>query len=472
MELPDLLAHCSAAWSEGGDALEGLKALIRVPNLSPEYDPEFFTNGLIEQAVSVTRSWIESQGIPGLVATVFADPGREPLLLVEIPASKSTSSVLVYGHLDKMPHLDPAGWAEGLSATNPVVRDGKLYGRGANDDAYASFLFITALKYAQLRGLPYPRVVMVLETGEESGDEEITAYLRELRPRIGDIDVILVLDGGSEDYSTAWLCSSLRGVLIGVLDVQHLAAPCHSGMATGIVPSTFRIARLLLGRLEDEATGEILLPEAHAAEVPRLRIAQLTEVANHLGSQITDIGQLVEGGKYLSDDIAKMTVDRAWKPGLEVTGADGIPKVSEGSNVIRVRTALKLSLRIPPGVSGPRAQDALKRLLEADPPYGAKVVYTPNSQGGGWACPVYPEKLEKAFADATKAVFGTGPMYIGNGASIPLCNLLQELWENASILVTGAAGNIDGVPHGYNENLDLEYTKKFTAVIAGFITAL
>jgi acetylornithine deacetylase/succinyl-diaminopimelate desuccinylase-like protein len=371
-----------------------------------------------------------------------------------------------------MPHLDPAGWAEGLSATNPVVRDGKVYGRGANDDAYASFLFITALKYAQLRNLPYPRIVMVLETGEESGDEEITRYLRDLRPRIGDIDVILVLDAGAEDYATAWLCSSLRGAAAGVLDVQHLTAPCHSGMATGIVPSTFRIVRTLLSRLEDEATGEILLPEAHVAEVPPLRVAQLTEVANHLGSQITDVGQLVEGAKYLSDDVAKMTIDRAWKPGLAVTGADGIPKISEGSNVIRVRTALKLSLRIPPGVSAPVVQAALKKLLEADPPYGAKVVYTPGSQGDGWACPAYPEKVDKAISDATRAVFGVGPMYIGDGASIPLCNLLQELWQNASILVTGAAGNIDGCPHGYNENLDLEYTKKFTAVITGFITAI
>lgn len=472
MDISDCVKYCTAAWSEGGAALEGLKEVLRIPNLSPEYDDTFLTNGLINKAVESVQKWIESQGITGLKTTVFADPGREPLLMVEIPASGDVkSSIMTYGHLDKMPPLDAAGWSPGLSAYNPVVKDGKLYARGANDDQYSPFLVLTALKYVQEHKLPHPRIVMLLETGEESGDEEITRYVNDLRERIGQIDVIFVLDAGGEDYSTAWLCGSLRGVCQGVLSVQHLKEPCHSGMATGLVPSTFRIARMLLSRLEDEQTGEIKLKEAHAPTIPQERVDQNVRIAEHLGKQITDICTLVPGARYLSDNISEMVVQRAWKPGLAVTGEEGIPPTACASNVMRTKTDLKLSLRIPPGVDPEVCAAAMKKLLEENPPYGAKVTYTPFSGGKGWCCRPFTPTVDKAITESTKAIFGQPPMILGDGASIPLTNVFQSLWPEAAIIVTGAAGP-DSNPHGYDESLNLDYTSKLTAFFSSFISSL
>lgn len=470
VDLPDALAFSAAAWQDGGLALEGLKSFIRVPNVSPGYDPEFFTNGLIIKAIDTVKAWIEAQGIAGLTTTLFAEPGCEPLLLVEIPGTAAPGApvVLAYGHLDKMPPLDAPGWSAGLFAYDPVIRDGKVYGRGTNDDGYNCFLVITALKYLQSKGLAYPKVTLILETGEESGDTEIQQYLERLRPKIGDVDLILVLDGEAQDYQTFWGCTSLRGIVNGVLDISHLATPCHSGMATGLVPSTFRIARILLSRIEDAATGEVLLREAHAPEIPATRIEQCRLIAAQLGDRSHAIVSPLPGAELLSKDNAELLLAKAWKPGLAVTGCDGIPSVGDGSNVMRTRTALKLSLRLPPGVNAEVTAAALKRVLEADPPYGAKVTYTAVSAGNGWKGPDLSGKIDVAMREATRAVFGGVPLYYGEGGSIPLCNKFQELWPDAQLLVSGCAGT-DSNPHGYDESLNLEYTGKFSALLILFL---
>jgi acetylornithine deacetylase/succinyl-diaminopimelate desuccinylase-like protein len=470
VDIQDVLAYSVAAWQEGGFALEGLKAFIRVPNISPAYDATFLTNGLIQQAVETVKGWIESQGLPGLTTTVYADPGREPLLYVDIPGTAPAGApvCLAYGHLDKMPPLDPAGWSSGLSARDPVIRDGKIYGRGANDDGYNPYLLLAALKYLHSKALPYPKFTLLLETGEESGDSEIQRYLDDLRPRIGPADLILVLDGETQDYETFWACTSLRGVVNGTLDIAHLATPCHSGMATGLVPSTFRIARILLSRIEDAETGEVLLPEAHAAEIPRARVEQCSLIAQQLGERCHAVVTPLPGAQLLTQDKAQLLVNKAWKPGLAITGADGIPSIQDGSNVMRARTALKLSLRIPPTVDGNTVAAALKRVLEADPPYGARVTYTPSSAGNGWKGADLSGNVDEAMKSATKAVFGGIPLYYGEGGSIPLCNKFQELWPDAQVLVSGCAGT-DSNPHGYDESLNIEYTGKFTALLIVFL---
>jgi len=472
MNVEDCLKYCLEAWSDGGFALEGLKELVRIPNLSPDYDAEFLTNGLITKAVQTVKAWHEKQGIPGLKTTVFADEGREPLLMIEIPGTAPEApAVLTYGHLDKMPHLDPAGWSEGLSATNPVVRNNKVYGRGTNDDGYNSFCLMTAIKYLHSKGLKYPKITMLLETGEESGDTEIKRYLDELHERIGKVSTIVVLDAEAQDYKTLWSCMSLRGVVNGTLDIQHLSAPCHSGMATGIVPSTFRIARILLSRIEDEETGEIKLKAAHVPEIPESRIQQCKAIAKQLGAGAHAIVSPLPGCKLITEDIGQLLVNKAWKPGLAVTGVDGIPSISEGSNVMRTRTTLKLSLRIPPGVKAEEVGEALKKELERDPPYGARVTYNLIAAGNGWWGHDFDEKTEKAIKNATKSVFNADPLFYGEGGSIPLCNKFQELWPEAQLLVTGCAG-VDSNPHGFDESLDLPYTGKFAALVASFLNGI
>ena len=466
IDVQDMLAFTKAAWSEGGFALEGLKNQIRVPNLSPAYDPEFHTNGLIVKAIDTCKAWIESQGIKGLTTKVFNDKGREPLLMVKIDGYKPDASyVLTYGHLDKMPHLDPKGWSEGLSATNPVVRGDNLYGRGSNDDNYNPFLIISSLKYLQEKNLPYPKMMMILETGEESGDEEITRYFKELKDEIGNPGFIFILDGACMNYETFWSCVSLRGVINGSLTVQHLATPCHSGMATGLVPSTFRIARQLLSRIEDEKTGEILLKEANLPEIPAARVEATRKCAQVYGDHAADVLSLLPGSKLMTDDLTELLLLNTLKPGLAVTGADGIPSIQNGSNVMRPTTALKLSLRIPPGINAETCAAALKKELERDPPYNAKVKYEVLGAGTGWSNSDFQPKLLSAIQDASKKVFNQDPLFYGEGASIPLCSYLKQLWPKADILVTGCAGP-DANPHGYDELLNIAYTAKFAAAFS------
>jgi len=472
MNTQECISYCTKEWSEGGSALEGLKKFIEIPNLSPHYDEGYFTNGLMGQAVHFVGEWIKGQGIKGLEITYYEDKGREPLLFVEIPstAGKEVPAVLTYGHLDKMPHLDAEGWSQGLFATKAVVRGDKVYGRGSNDDGYNPFCIITAVKYLEQNNLPHPRIVMLLESGEESGDDEIQRYLNELRPKIGEVGVIMVVDGEAEDYKTFWCCTSLRGVVMGVLDIQHLAGPCHSGMATGVVPSTFRIARMLLSRIEKEETGEILIKEANI-EIPQNRIQNCNDIANQLGAQAVDSVTLLPGAKHLPGTIGDLLVNKAWRPGLAITGADGIPIVANGSNVIRTRTALKLSLRLPPGVKSEEIGEIMKKELERDPPYGAKVSFKLLSTGDGWFGRDFDEKTQTALDSTSQKIFGQKPLLYGEGGSIPLCNALQALWPNAQLIVTGAAG-VDSNPHGYDESLDLPYTGKFTASISSFLNEI
>lgn len=468
MDTKDCLEFCRQAWSEGGIALEGLKSVIRIPNLSPEYDSEFLTNGLIQKTVNTTKAWIESLNLKGVNIKVYADEGRQPLLMTTIKGAEGAENVLTYGHLDKMPHLDPAKWSEGLSATNPVVRGDKLYGRGSNDDSYNPFLIFTAVKYLQEKGLAHPNMTIILETGEESGDEEITRYFNELHETIGKIDFIFILDGGCMDYEKFWCCSSLRGFVGGILSVEHLATPCHSGMATGLVPSTFRIARMLLSRIEDENTGEILLKEANLPEISEKKYSQIDDCVKTFGKNVLEPVSLLPGAKPLKETTKEQIIYNTVKPGLAVTGCDGIPCIAEGSNVMRTKTALKLSLRIPPGIKAETVGKAMKETLEKDPPYGAKVSFELLSAGTGWECNEFRSKIQKALFKASNNIFGADPLFYGEGASIPLTSLLSQLWPNSQIMVTGCAG-LDSNPHGYDESLDLPYTIKFTAAFSQFL---
>ncbi|EAX94878.1 Clan MH, family M20, peptidase T-like metallopeptidase [Trichomonas vaginalis G3] len=469
MNTEDCIKYCAQTWSEGGFALEGLKGIIRIPNLSHGYDDHYFDNGLVYQALHYMADWVKAQNLKGCKVTTFEEKNVEPLLMVEIEstADHDVPAVLTYGHLDKMPHLDPAGWSEGLGPTNPVVRGNKIYGRGTNDDCYEGFLVITAIKYLQEHNIPHPRIVMLMETGEESGDDEIMNYLPKLKPTIGDVGVIMVIDAEAEDYKTLWCCKSLRGVAMGVLEVQHLATPCHSGMATGLVPDTFRIARMLVSRIEDEQTGEIKLKEAHI-DIPQSRIDQCNEIAKQLGEACVEIVQPVKGAQLLSTDLGQLLVNKAFKPGLAVTGQSGLPIISEGSNVIRTSTGLKLSLRLPPGVDAETALAAMEKELTRDPPYGAKVTFKSLGAGNGWFGEDFEPKVGSALEGASQDVFGQKPLYYGEGGSIPLCNTLQGLWPKAQIIVTGAAGT-DSNPHGFDESLNIEYTGKFCAVFTKFL---
>ena len=182
--------------------------------------------------------------------------GRTPVIFIEIPGSRTPTTVLLYGHLDKQPEM--TGWAEGLGPWEPVLKGDKLYGRGGADDGYAMFGALARASWrCTSRASPHARCVILIEACEESGSYDLPSYVDHLAARIGAPSLVVCLDSGCGNYDQLWLTTSLRGLTGGALTVQVLTEGVHSGDASGVVPASFRIVRALLSRLEDGATGEI-----------------------------------------------------------------------------------------------------------------------------------------------------------------------------------------------------------------------
>ena len=226
-----------------------LQEYLAIPNQSPAYDPNWNTNGYMDQATDLIANWIRMQKIPGLVLDIIRLEKRTPLIFVEIPGD-SKETVLLYGHLDKQPPME--GWNEGFGPWKPVIKDGRLYGRGGADDGYSAFASLTAIQALKQQDIPHARCVILIEACEESGSFDLPHYVEALKDRIGTPSLVICLDSGCGNYEQLWITTSLRGLANGNLTVSTLTEGVHSGAASGIVPSTFRILRQLLSRLENE----------------------------------------------------------------------------------------------------------------------------------------------------------------------------------------------------------------------------
>jgi acetylornithine deacetylase/succinyl-diaminopimelate desuccinylase-like protein len=463
MDLDQARKTIDTHWQD--DMTDALSQFIRMPAKSPAFDPDWEKNGYIDEAVDHTVQWCERQGIDGLEVEVVRLEGRTPVVFMEIPGTID-DTVLLYGHLDKQPEV--TGWAEGLGPWKPVVRDGKLYGRGSADDGYAVYSSLSAIKALQEQGEAHARFVLLIETCEESGSYDLPAYIDHLSERIGSPSLVVCLDSGAGNYDQMWITTSLRGMAAGTLSVDILEEGVHSGMASGIVPSSFRIARRLLDRLEDAETGRIL-PEALDVDVPEQRREQLAAVADELGEGIYDSLPWVEGSHPVGDTPFDRLLARNWGAALAVTGAGGLPSIGEAGNVLRPGTSLKLSMRLPPTLDGEAATRCVKELLERDPPYGARVRFEPETPASGWNAPELPEWLDSACQKASKTFFGKPAMYTGEGGSIPFMALLGETFPDAQFLITGVLGPKSNA-HGPNEFLHLPYVSKLTAAVASILS--
>jgi acetylornithine deacetylase/succinyl-diaminopimelate desuccinylase-like protein len=375
--------------------------------------------------------------------------------------------VLLYGHLDKQPEM--TGWREGSGPWQPVQEDGKLYGRGGADDGYAIFASLAAIGALQAQGVPHARCVGLIETCEESGSYDLPAYLDLLAPRMGAVDFVVGLDSGCGDYERLWATTSLRGLVGGTLTVDVLTEGVHSGDASGIVPSSFRIARTLLDRLEDSATGRVLPVEFHAP-IPDERARQARAAAAIMGEATVRKYPFVGRTKPMLADHAEALLNRTWRPALSVTGAGGFPAIADAGNVLRPRTSLKLSLRLPPPVEGSLAMQTLRRLLEADPPHGANVRFEGDEGATGWNAPPTAPWLLRALDDASNAFYGKASAAMGEGGTIPFMAMLGKHFPVAQFLITGVLGPKSNA-HGPNEFLHVPYATKLTACVATVLAA-
>jgi acetylornithine deacetylase/succinyl-diaminopimelate desuccinylase-like protein len=439
---------------------------IRIPNQSPLFEPDWKAAGHMDRAVELARSWVEKQGLKGLTLEVHELEGRTPVIFMEIEGNND-STILMYGHLDKQPAM--VGWEPGLGPWTPVLRDGKLYGRGGADDGYAIFATVASIKALQDQGVEHSRIVVIIECCEESGSVDLPAYIDLLSDRIGTPKLVICLDSGCGNYEQLWMTTSLRGSIVGNLTVEVLTEGVHSGDASGIVPSSFRVLRNLLDRLEDSSTGKII-PEWTYVEIPEDRIEEARETARVLGDDVWAKFPWTGDMQPLTKDNFELLLNRTWRPALAITAQGGMPDLLQGGNVLRPRTALKLSLRIPPTLDATDLDQKMKDLFEKDVPYGAKVTFEAEKGGAGWNAPKTAPWLEKAVEDSSQAFFGKPAMTFGEGGSIPFMGMLGEKYPQAQFLITGVLGPQSNA-HGPNEFLHIQCAKNLSASVAHVIAA-
>lgn len=472
-----LAAFAARTWDE--EIVPALTDYIAVPAKSPMFDADWQKNGHIERVVRDAAAWVERKKVDGLKLEVIRLEGRTPVIFFEVPATKSGSgdTICLYGHLDKQPEFN--GWRSDLGPWTPKYENGLLYGRGGADDGYAIYASLTAILALDRQGIPRPRCVGIIETCEESGSFDLPAYIDLLRPRLGNVGLVVCLDSGAGNYDQLWLTTSLRGNVTGTLKVEILTEGIHSGDASGLVPSSFRILRQVLDRLEDSKTGE-LLPRSFHCQVSADRIEQARATAKILGDEVWKRFPWACGADGTpalptTTDPVQALLNRTWKPTLSVTGVDGFPELKNAGNVLRPYTAFKLSLRLPPLVDGDQAARQLKALLEDNAPYNAKVTFHADGRVGaqgatGWNAPTLTPWLEDALNAASQAQFGAPCGYIGQGGTIPLMSMLQQGFPRAQMMVCGVLGPKSNA-HGPNEFLHVPYGKKLTAAVAQVMAA-
>lgn len=459
MDAKDIWEFVERTWTTS--VIPALEEYITIPNESPAFDPHWQQHGHMDRAVELVVRWIHQQKVPGLMVDVVRLPGRTPLLFIEVPGD-SAETVLLYGHVDKQPPLD--GWQAGLGPWTPVLRDGKLYGRGAGDDGYAAFAAVTAIHALKAHGRPCARCVIVIEACEESSSFDLPYYIEALAERIGTPSLVVALDSGCGNYDQLWVTCSLRGLITGTLTVSTLTEGVHSGGASGIVPSSFRILRQILDRIEDAATGTVL-PPALYVEIPDARMRQIAATAAVLGSTVYDSFPFQPGTSPVTGDVTELLLNRTWRPQLAITGAAGLPPIEKAGNVLRPFTTVQLSVRLPPTADPGAAARSLKRLIEDRPPHGARVRFDCSEGSAGWNAPPLAPWLEHSTAQASCDFFGRDACYMGEGGTIPFMSMLGRKFPHAQFLITGVLGPHSNA-HGPNEFLHVATGMRVTAAVA------
>jgi acetylornithine deacetylase/succinyl-diaminopimelate desuccinylase-like protein len=460
------------------EIIDALSRYIEIPAKSPNFDRDWAANGYLELALREAAAWIERQQVENMAVEVITLPERTPILFFEIPASgtRNDDTVLFYGHMDKQPEF--TGWRSDLGPWTPKYEDGRLYGRGSADDGYAVYSAIAAIQALKHQGVPHPRIVGLIETCEESGSFDMEAYIDLLGDRLGKIGLVICPDSGIATYDRLWLTSSLRGMATGTLTVSVLQEGVHSGAASGIVPSSFRILRRLLDRLEDSETG-VFIPSFLSSPIPESELRDAAATAKILKDQIFDrfpwISQTLDGVtqsiRPVREDRADALINRTWRPSLSVTGADGFPAIEDAGNVLRPYSSVKLSLRLPPLLDAEAVAKELKQLFETDTPYQAKVAFDIHSYGMGWAMPPLHNWYKAALEQASQTYFGEPIGFIGEGGTLPLMDLLTSSLPDAQIMMCGVQGPQSNA-HGPNEFLHVPYAKRLTACMASVVAAM
>ena len=448
-------------------AIPTLKKYIKIKAKSPIFDENWETNGFLKQSCKMVEEWCQSLNIEGLQTQVITPEGRTPLLLIEIEASSSKKgTTLIYGHLDKQPEF--SGWDQNKGPFTPVVENNRLYGRGSADDGYSVFSGLCAIKALKTQNILHNKVVMLIESGEESGSPDLSYYIKKYSNRLGNVDLVICLDSGCGDYERLWVTNSLRGTVVGNLEVKVLKQGIHSGNS-GIAASSFRILRNILDRIEDSETGEVKI-KGLTPKIPDKTMEMIQKSVGILGKNIYDAVPFVDEAKPVVDSPLDLLINSTWKPALSYIGIDGIPSFKQAGSVLRPSTSICLSLRLPPGIDPDKTLLLLKKTLEENPPYNAEITFTPIGGANGWVMPQMTDKLFNAIDESSKIFFNNNACLMGEGGSIPFMNSLAEQFPKTQFIITGVLGPNSNA-HGPNEFLHIPYVKKLTSALAYIIAS-
>lgn len=452
----------STTWDES--IIPELVNYIKIPNKSIFYDLDWKAHGYMDEAMKLIVSWCRKQPIKDLQLEVVQLHERTPLLFIEIPG-QIDKTILLYGHIDKQPEMK--GWEEGLGPWKPVLREEKLYGRGAADDGYAVFAALTAIAILQRYQIPHARCVVIIEASEESGSIDLPPYLNHLKDRIGKPNLVVCLDSGCGNYEQLWCTTSLRGNVSGELKIEVLKNGIHSGLGSGIVPSPFLILRQLFDRIEDSRTGAIIVDELKV-EIPKQHQEQSKGIADRMGQLISSYFPFLPNVKPVASNSLELLLNTFWRPQLSVTGLDGLPPVANAGNVTIPSLSVMLSLRTPPTLDTEKAAQVLKAIFEKEPPFDAKVSFHFESAADGWMAPSLSKWLAQANETASQQFFKRPAVYFGEGGTIPFMGMLGKMFPEAQFLITGVLGPLSNA-HGPNEFLHISMGKKVTGCVASVV---
>ncbi len=461
--IPDAI---DARWND--DVVGTLHDFIEIANVSPAFDRAWVANGHMARAVELVRGWCDARDIDGMTVEVLELEERTPLVLCEIPATDTSladDTVLLYGHLDKQPEM--SGWREGLGPWTPILDGDRLYGRGGADDGYAVFAALTAVEALREAGGSHGRLLVLIEASEESGSPDLPPHLEALGDRLGDVSLVVGLDSGAATYDRLWITTSLRGLVSARLRVDVLTEGVHSGSAGGVVPSSFRILRHLLGRIEDSSTGRVLVDELWV-DIPDERVRQIDQIADEI------VGDMAFpfAGDTVADHPTPTDLVRArtWEPSIATIAANGFPPPERAGNVLRPHTALSLAIRLPPTADPSRAIEALRQRLTDDPPNGATVTLEIAAAEAGWNAPPTSDWLQTAVDEASQSLWGRPSSAMGEGGTIPFMGMLGERFPDAQFLITGVLGPGSNA-HGPNEFLHLPMARGIAATVSRILDA-
>ena len=447
--------------------MPALQQFVEVPNLSRAYDPNWDKNGLMQQACNLCIKYATDLGIKGLELRLHEVPEKTPMVfgIIQATATANAKNLMFYGHIDKQPHLTE-GWREGLHPTKPVIENGLLYGRGGVDDGYNFFTVLSMIKTLQEKGIPHDRIVLFFETDEESSSRDIIFWVDHLKEQIGTPDVMFCLDSTGLNNKHVWITTTLRGQILFDVKVKVLEKGVHSGMASGIIPSSFRLLRQLLDRIEDPKTGQ--MAAIFQPNIPEDKLEQATKVGKLQDDSLWKTFPVVKTARPATEDLCDAYISNIWRPQIEVVGQRSIPDIATAGNVLRDETIVRISMRIPPNAKHLEVFNMVKQTIEADPPCGAEVSCELYRGGTGWCANSIPQNVLDILEAHSQAVFQTPVCFNGCGGSIPFINLLQQKYPETLLIVSGVALP-DCNAHGPNENLDIEYLHKFSEVLASFV---